>query len=409
MSNFARCVAIRGGDHEKQAMPCQDTSGYWNGNNCTIIAVADGHGSSQHFRSNIGSKIAVEVSIRILKKKIQSRGFIPRLQKEGLDGLVAISDEIVDEWDKAVEEYELSNPTSEMEKSFIKGSDNPHTKYGCTLIVLAKTAEVTLAIQIGDGHVYAIGSNGEIFSNLIDEDPFCASNITSSLCDNPKNRFRYYLDFNEKNKGFLLCSDGFYNSYGEPQDCTHEILRIFSVIDSDFEWNLNVIPRVNDLANNYSGDDVSIAVLCNEDSNFQLFEALCIDGIPKASHIKQMFRPSFSIITSGYVKDGALVEAGRLMINGFCMEGVFKDKKLTGDGLLRYPSVYDDERVFPGVSIPTVGLFMKSFYVDGQPNPEMSKTTLESINEDASKYLYEIKKAKSTMKKQAENVCIDDN
>ena len=53
--------------HLLNKKPCQDFSALYQESNKTIITCCDGHGSKIHFRSDIGSKLASNVVIDILK------------------------------------------------------------------------------------------------------------------------------------------------------------------------------------------------------------------------------------------------------------------------------------------------------------------------------------------------------
>jgi len=55
--------SVKGEGHKRRSMPCQDASaaGVLGGGKWAYAIVADGHGSSRHFRSDRGARIAVEV------------------------------------------------------------------------------------------------------------------------------------------------------------------------------------------------------------------------------------------------------------------------------------------------------------------------------------------------------------
>ena len=60
MTYSCSCLTFRGLSHTEENKPCQDSSGIFYGTRYSIIAVADGHGNQIHFRSNAGSRIAIE-------------------------------------------------------------------------------------------------------------------------------------------------------------------------------------------------------------------------------------------------------------------------------------------------------------------------------------------------------------
>ena len=55
--------SVMGASHEKTGLVCQDSSAYKVCDDYAVCVVADGHGSKKHFRSNMGSKFAVEATI----------------------------------------------------------------------------------------------------------------------------------------------------------------------------------------------------------------------------------------------------------------------------------------------------------------------------------------------------------
>ena len=60
--------SVMGASHEKTGLVCQDSSAFKICDNYAVAVVADGHGSKKHFRSDVGSKAAVEVSIEAIEK-----------------------------------------------------------------------------------------------------------------------------------------------------------------------------------------------------------------------------------------------------------------------------------------------------------------------------------------------------
>jgi hypothetical protein len=55
--------AIAQGDsHKEKNLPCQDAAFVLALPNCGIAIVADGHGSEKHFRSDTGSRTAVDTA-----------------------------------------------------------------------------------------------------------------------------------------------------------------------------------------------------------------------------------------------------------------------------------------------------------------------------------------------------------
>ena len=53
--------------HIRKGIVCQDSSGTVVTDQFAIAVVADGHGSAKHFRSDVGSRIAVKITTKLLK------------------------------------------------------------------------------------------------------------------------------------------------------------------------------------------------------------------------------------------------------------------------------------------------------------------------------------------------------
>lgn len=60
--------SIQGANHIANGKPCQDYSISFSKNGVQILVVCDGHGSETYFRSDVGAKLAAEVTLDILKE-----------------------------------------------------------------------------------------------------------------------------------------------------------------------------------------------------------------------------------------------------------------------------------------------------------------------------------------------------
>ena len=58
---------VLGDSHIRKGIVCQDSSGTVVTDKFAIAVVADGHGSAKHFRSDVGSRIAVKITTKLLK------------------------------------------------------------------------------------------------------------------------------------------------------------------------------------------------------------------------------------------------------------------------------------------------------------------------------------------------------
>ena len=64
--------SVRGASHIASEKPCQDYSISYDEYGITIAVVCDGHGGNTYFRSDIGAKIAAEITLDQLRGFAQS-------------------------------------------------------------------------------------------------------------------------------------------------------------------------------------------------------------------------------------------------------------------------------------------------------------------------------------------------
>ena len=60
-------LSVMGASHERRNIVCQDSSAFKVGNGYAVAVVADGHGSKKHFRSDVGSRFAVEAVLETME------------------------------------------------------------------------------------------------------------------------------------------------------------------------------------------------------------------------------------------------------------------------------------------------------------------------------------------------------
>ena len=64
-------ASVRGASHLADGRPNQDALAQWPDGTTAVpaalVAIADGHGGARHFRSDVGSRIAVDVTVATLR------------------------------------------------------------------------------------------------------------------------------------------------------------------------------------------------------------------------------------------------------------------------------------------------------------------------------------------------------
>ena len=290
--------SCQGESHIATGKVCQDYSYsnvYENGN--AIAIVCDGHGGKRYFRSDIGAKIAAEVTEHKVKTFIEEVGLSllknkPFTQHGTISEQISNQDfdktsnierafrqlfgSIIYEWNAEVLAHATQNPISELEKEGLEDrwikefqeNVNLEKVYGCTLIVYAYTPDFWIAFQIGDGKCFACDSAGN-WDEPIPWDERCFLNKTTSICDSSAiDEFRYcYEGDGQFPIAVILGSDGIDDSFGSEENQANFYVQILkSIAKSGLDATLSEIettlPQLSKIG---SQDDMSIAMIYDSD------------------------------------------------------------------------------------------------------------------------------------------------
>ena len=293
------CVSKVGASHLRDGKPLQDSAKVLLKKGYAVFSVADGHGGERYFRSDVGSRLAVEIAEKqffvLLRKIAGLRGKQGAINWDAT--ISALEQNIVADWKDAVQKHFAEHPFSDEEKqlctslkiqleSFAANHENmensvasAHTErtaenaierlYGTTLISCLYIPSLTLteieksslwiAIQIGDGACLAKKAGGEIFCP-IEEDKNLGFGMTTSLCSsNAAKDFRHAFGF-EKLYFICACTDGVQDSF-TPDGLRHFVQDIHNNIktygaEREQQELEDFFPRLSEQG---SGDDVSFA------------------------------------------------------------------------------------------------------------------------------------------------------
>ena len=280
-----------GSKYAEKGWECQDSSGKIEFERVQAIAVADGHGGKDYFRSQIGSKLAIEVLFSQLKKFCGNMKFDERFSDMGIRNFKY---DFVNEWRKAVKkdwydrlidgkplgEGEIRyNSVSEKYKARYT-SENPavvenylYTAYGTTLICAVSIGSQILFLQIGDGTCVLLQRDGE-FRLPVPPDEENFLNVTVSLCDKDAERKIRHAVMNcdtyspNSPAAIFLSTDGLDDCFPYYQNEEH-LYKLYAdvVIDdmiknrfqnTDDEIKKKLLPELTRKA---SQDDISLAYL----------------------------------------------------------------------------------------------------------------------------------------------------
>ena len=293
---------VRGYNHLQSDTVCQDYSASFSDNekNYHIIVVADGHGDTPYFRSDIGAELATKISVKCLKELVEES----KIDEERLavdssyrkEIIKHLTDRIVSAWHNAViDHYKQNGITHEeiarLKKDNIKipsEEDIPHI-YGTTLLAGLMIRRTLILIQQGDGTCEVFynkkekdGSYGPTkVREPIPIDPECQGRYTTSLCDSDvARRIRTsYVDLNKiKIIACYVSSDGVEKSYRDSEealDDTHPKMGGVHAFYKNLSCEIverreeNFTDNLSDMLSEFSkkglfcktssGDDISVA------------------------------------------------------------------------------------------------------------------------------------------------------
>lgn len=282
-----------GSSHIEKGLPKQDSSDSASGvteNNIpyAIAIVADGHGGSQYFRSDKGSKLAVEVCKEIVLELIE-KNIDAKKNEHKIKRKIKIN------WDKKVTEHfekegkRFNSTELEYFRNEIEQTDNSTKKiklneylkkyesadkitpvtikaYGSTLIAVAAWNDIVMGIHIGDGTCVALYEDGTM-NQPIPEDKNNVANIAGSLCNEEPNCRVYF--FEKMPIAVFVASDGLDDSFGYGESLYQFYRKLcMNFIDDGPDYRNTLQKKLSEISARGSHDDMSIAGIYN-------YELLC--------------------------------------------------------------------------------------------------------------------------------------
>lgn len=276
---------------------CQDRSETLAFDGTQIILVADGHGSGDCFRSDVGAQLAIESAI------IQTWRY--RASDTPGDSRYVFSDRAIEqfkhsiwnEWRQEVKKH--WNKKKNIQRYLGEGEiryesvsekykrryerDNRgcserylYTAYGTTLLLAISSGKQILVLQIGDGTCAVLKQNGE-FCCPVEADEDNCLNVVVSICeDDAYKKIRHaVLDCDEKSGdmpvAIFLSSDGLDDCYPvyENENYLYKLYSIIveSILRNGFDATEEEITDelLPGLTARGSKDDISVAYLISTD------------------------------------------------------------------------------------------------------------------------------------------------
>jgi Protein phosphatase 2C len=276
---LASIGSARGAAHLATGLPNQDAAAFQDAaapGGAVIVAIADGHGHSRHFRSGSGSAMAVEVACQVagaLAAGLARRAEQAPLSRAGVDAAVRaeLAPALVRNWRAAVAAHLAEQPFSAEEQARIDAlGDEPEIPYGATLLVVTLLGHWLICAQIGDGDMLAIRPDGQSFGPVPSGEKLDGER-TRSLCQ-PDALAAFRVGVHDLDTrplvALLLATDGYGNSQtADPwQPGVGRDLARFAA-QHDHGWFEQQVPgwAQRCASADGSGDDTTIALLVHPD------------------------------------------------------------------------------------------------------------------------------------------------
>lgn len=291
-----RCLgeSVKGASHVRSGLPNQDAIRWFPESGIglpLILAVSDGHGSAKSFRSDRGSRFAVETAIKVIQEfflSSQSSDINFSALKDAAQRL--LPPRLVNEWRKAVnkdlglsenDEEKLTNKPNftDEEKQILVDKDgeaawqavenNYFLAYGATVLAVLVTDSFIVYIQLGDGDILEVDSKGNT-TRPLERDPNLIANETTSLCMNKAwNEFQVHIKLYPQGTPkeipalILVSTDGYSNSFSTDEG----FFKIGRDYQQMFKSNLTEEVRqklegfLQETSEKGSGDDITLGMI----------------------------------------------------------------------------------------------------------------------------------------------------
>lgn len=250
MRTFA--LSQLGASHLLTDKPCQDASLSIETPEYAMAIVADGHGGEAYFRSDRGSKMALEAARDVLTLFLTSPHNLSVFPTGNWQRQLASA--ILTDWQQRIEadyQQEPFDTDSRWQKA-----------YGTTLIAVVRTPKYLLGLHIGDGRCVAIDAQGTA-KQPIPWDKRCFLNRTTSMCDvNALNEFRFCILHKHLPKAVFVGTDGVEDCFADNHGLYNFYKLLLQNLSADFRQAVydlqNYLPQMSQKG---SKDDISIAAI----------------------------------------------------------------------------------------------------------------------------------------------------
>ncbi len=269
--------SVKGHSHKINNMPNQDAIKLVKSKDALMIAISDGHGASYCVRSDIGAKMAVDITCDQFKKleadlnKLLSNNVIDvkdnyysSIEKLARKSLLDIDKQ----WKSAVNSHILNNPFTTEEMKII--DKNRLIAYGATIMSVIVVHNIVIFFNIGDGTLLLAKNENQKKDVLLNNDmelvrgSSAIANETESLSMNDAYKHGQVSIYQQKElKAFMMSTDGYINSFKHEEG----FLKVLSdLIEIKKQNGIELISKdlpqwLEQTSENGSGDDITTFAL----------------------------------------------------------------------------------------------------------------------------------------------------
>lgn len=260
-----------GASHARRDVVCQDASGWGSlkdrsGHPVYLMVVADGHGGKRYIHSDVGSRLACELSLNLVAEQLrqwgsEGRDAVQRWQ-EWLEGTFPKA--LHQRWQSAVETHWYKESTKR------ESSESTYStlSYGSTIALVIMTPTWWAHTGLGDWDLVRIGSDGDVkLVNEEKEEDQNGGESTYSLClSNAPRHFAartavHVITEQEPAFSLLLSTDGVRKSCSTDAD----FFSIASYLCEEKKQpqansTIQLNADLDRISSQGSGDDVSVAI-----------------------------------------------------------------------------------------------------------------------------------------------------
>lgn len=271
----------RGSSHARSGTVNQDAVAIGERPDARVVAVADGHGSASHVRSDIGSRLAVDLACE-LGGRVVDEGLFRRPRHVVAEELITrLVPELVGVWRARVDAHVAAEPWTVADLD--RGSGlvhDPYHGYGTTLMMAIADERTVAMLQLGDGDIVVGRASGAVSLPIPGDDRLIGNQTTSMCLPTAVDDFRVaVVELDGDPIRFVsLTTDGYANAFVSPEWATEVGRDLLGHLDEHgIEW---VGARLHEWLSesaHVGGDDVTMGLLVADVAEVEVADVLGVD------------------------------------------------------------------------------------------------------------------------------------